>query len=392
MPVPVLPTRRLARTPSGIGRSYGFLSTYPPTPCGIATFTAALAGELAQHAGTTVGVVRIGDHDGGSPDTRVVGELENGSADSLRAATDALNDFDVAVVQHEYGIYGGRDGDEVLTVLRGLDVPSILIAHTVVSAPTPHQRAVLRAAADAASAIVVMTEAARHRLCDRFDVDASKVATIAHGASVRGERGITSPARPTILSWGLLGPGKGIEWVIDAMCELQDIRPRPRYVVAGRTHPKVLAAHGEEYRSMLTQRAWAHGVAPSVTFDPSYRDVASLTALVRSADVVVLPYDSTDQVTSGVLVDAVAAGRPVIATAFPHAIELLSGGAGLIVPHGDHLAIAYALRRVLTEPNLATNMARAARRLASDLAWPAVAVQYAALADDVLSHVKSRVS
>jgi glycosyltransferase involved in cell wall biosynthesis len=173
------------------------------------------------------------------------------------------------------------------------------------------------------------------------------------------------------------------------MAELKDIEPRPRYVVAGRTHPKVVAFEGEAYRDMLVERTWTRKVAGSVTFDATYRDVRSLTQLIQEAAVVVLPYDSRDQVTSGVLVDAVAAGRPVVATAFPHAVELLSSGAGIVVPHGDAAALATALRRVLTQPDLAAAMAAEAARLAPALGWPAVAGQYAGLADRLLTHQRA---
>ena len=195
-----------------------------------------------------------------------------------------------------------------------------------------------------ADQVVVMTEAARARLCDAFDVDASKVRTIAHGAATPHNR--VAPdrvGRPVILTWGLIGPGKGIERAIEAMRTLHDLPTRPRYLVAGRTHPKVLATHGESYRQARIEQAERHGISSSVDFDSDYRDVASLTALIQSSKVVVLPYDSRDQVTSGVLVDAIAAGRPVVATAFPHAVELLSSGAGLVVDHDDPDAMALAL-------------------------------------------------
>jgi glycosyltransferase involved in cell wall biosynthesis len=185
----------------------------------------------------------------------------------------------------------------------------------------------------------------------------------------------------------LLGEGKGIEWAIDAMAQLKDVRPRPRYLIAGRTHPKVAALEGERYRDMLIRRSWATGVAASVTFDDSYRDVPSLTRLIQRAAVVVLPYDSRDQVTSGVLVDAIAAGRPVVATAFPHAVELLSSGAGLVVPHENPAALAHALRRVLTEPDLSADMTEEAERLAPQLGWQAVARRYAHLAAQVVAPV-----
>ena len=147
------------------------------------------------------------------------------------------------------------------------------------------------------------------------------------------------------------------------MRTLHDLPMRPRYLVAGQTHPKVLASHGESYRRDRMEQAGRHGISSSVTFDADYRDVQSLTALIQSSKVVVLPYDSKDQVTSGVLVDAIAAGRPVVATAFPHAVELLSSGAGIVVDHDDPDAMALALRRILTRPELAANMAAEASRL-----------------------------
>lgn len=183
-----------------------------------------------------------------------------------------------------------------------------------------------------------------------------------------------------MLTWGLLRPGMGVERVIEAMGSLSRLPGRPRYVVAGQTHPKVLAAEGEAYRDALLEQARSSGVLDSVRFDSGYRNVATLTALVQSAAVVVVPYDSTDQVVSGVLVDAVACGRPVVATAFPHAVELLSNGAGIVVAHDDLDALVSALTRVLTEPRLAGSMAAEARRLASEMSWPVIAGAYQALA------------
>ncbi len=188
-----------------------------------------------------------------------------------------------------------------------------------------------------------------------------------------------------MLTWGLLGPGKGIEWAIDALDELHDLDPHPEYVIAGSTHPKVREHHGEAYREMLVDRAAASTSAAHVTFDDTYRDLASLTELIQSADVVVLPYDSRDQVTSGVLVDAVAAGRPVVSTAFPHAVELLASGAGIVVPQRDPVALGRAIRSVLTDPQLAASMAAEARRLAPGLSWPAVARRYCRLTDQVVA-------
>ena len=132
---------------------------------------------------------------------------------------------------------------------------------------------------------------------------------IPHGATLASpEYRPDRSGRPVLLTWGLLGPGKGIEWAIDAMMDLRDLAHRPRYVVAGRTHPKVLSSEGEAYREMLVARTWAKEVAPSVSFDAAYRDLPSLTRLVQDATVVVLPYDSQDQVLSLIHISACAVG------------------------------------------------------------------------------------
>jgi polysaccharide biosynthesis protein PslF len=360
-----------------VPESYGFLSTYPPTQCGLATFTDSLATHIGD--GTEVGIVRVVDRF--QPDRRddVVHQLVTGAAGSEAGAAQALNRFDVAVVQHEYGIYSGRDGEAVVGVLRGLRVPAIVVLHTVLADPSAHQRAVLEEVVAAADAAVVMTGTAQRRLLDGYAVDANKVALIPHGAptdwaALASTR--RSDGAATILTWGLLGPGKGIEWALEAVAWLGDLDPAPRYLIAGETHPRVLERQGTAYRDGLMARVDELGIGDRVSFDDRYLDQASLRQLVASAAAVVLPYDSKDQVTSGVLIEAVICRRPVVATAFPHAIELLMGGAGLVVPQGDALALAGALRRILTEPDLAASMVDAAERLAPDLTWRAVADRY----------------
>lgn len=364
-------------------RTYAMVSTYPPTQCGIATFAAALSGGLYEY-GDDVGIVRVGA-DGEAPAKIVVAELNNQDQLEMIDAMDALNRADVVIVQHEYGIYDGPDGESIVEVLENINRPTIVVAHTVLEHPTPHQRSVLEAVVRAADAVVVMTEAGRVRLCTGFDVDARKISVIPHGAAVSDAvRLEDSKERPKLLTWGLLGPGKGIEWAIDALAMVDDIRPRPQYIVAGKTHPKVKEYEGDVYRDMLMQRAKDRRV--DVVFDDKYRTVAALSQLISESTMVILPYDSPDQVTSGVLVDAIAAGRPVIATAFPHAVELLSSGAGIVVPRRDPEALADAIRTALTTPGMVRAMASEARRLAPELAWPAIAARYAALGEELLDN------
>ncbi|GAC1587310.1 MAG: glycosyltransferase [Acidimicrobiales bacterium] len=371
--------------------TYGLLSTYPPTACGLATFTASLVDALQGMAGRDgeCRVVQVVEHAGRRP-AGVVAELVAGSGSSRRAAARALNDTDVVIVQHEYGIFGGHDGDEVVALLDHLTVPVIVVLHTVLVEPTAHQRTVLQDVVAAADVVVTMTQTARHRLAAGYAVDMARVRVIPHGAHVAtafGGRGTSPPdvARPTILTWGLLGPGKGIEWGIDALALLRDIEPRPRYRIVGKTHPKVLEIQGEAYRRSLQARAEDLGVSADVEFDATYLDVPALQDIVRDATLVLLPYDSPDQITSGVLIEAVAAGKPVVSTRFPHAVELLADGVGLLVDHRDPADIASAIGKVLTDASLRASMISAAEGLAPELAWTAVARGYRAVAEHLVS-------
>lgn len=358
---------------------FGFVSTYPPTQCGLATFTSSLRDALTGPGADDGLVVRLVDAAAPRPGPEVVAQIVTDDHAGLHNAISHLNTCDVVIVAHEYGVYGGPDGDDILLLLDRLEVPSIVVLHTVLDAPTSHQREVLEAVVAKAGGVVAMTQCARARLAG-YDVDLNKVRVIPHGA-----RDMTPSMHSTMfrsgqftaLTWGLLRPGKGIEWAIEAMAMVSEQSRAPRYVIAGPTHPRVLTRDGEAYREGLHAQVRRLGLQSSVSFDSHYRDIASLAQLVRSADVVVLPYDSAEQVMSGVLIEAVAAGKPVIAAEFPHARELLADGAGILVPHRDPAAIAGALRTLMTR-DLGATMPPAGA--APPLSWPAVAEHYRALA------------
>lgn len=373
---------------------FSFLSTFPPTRCGIATFTESLAAALTGGGSDRARVVRLVDElDVARPvriDDRTNSAMEWGAGrGSAALAARALGGADVAIIQHEYGIYPGVDGDALIDVLSGLTVPSIVVLHTVLDAPTAHQREVLERVAALATRVVVMTETARELLAAGYDVDLENVTVIPHG--VPSWDGVEAPSHAdhrTMLTWGLIGPGKGIEWGIRALAELGDLVPPVRYEVLGETHPKVLAHAGEAYRDGLRALAVDLGVADRVTFDDRYLDRDALAERVAGADVVLLPYDSRTQVTSGVLAEAVAVGKPVVATGFPHARELLADGVGDVVAHESGEAIAIAVRRVLESPDAMGARRRTVRR--ADTPWAAVADRYRELAGTMATSIAVR--
>lgn len=362
----------------------GVVGTYPPTVCGVGTFTANVAAALAAPGtGWACEVVRVMAED---ESRRPGGERQQwvaGDRGSLESAAETLNGADIVLIQHEYGIFGGADGEEVLELSAKLCVPLVVVAHTVLAEPTVHQRYVIEKLMNQADVVVVASAVARELLLRTHPDVETRVVVIAHGAVSNFSGPVDKADYPQILTWGLIGPGKGIEHGIRALSML-DQTPGAHYVIAGRTHPKVLAWQGEQYREMLAGLAEELGVSDRVHFINSYQSWDQVRAEARACDVVLLPYDTKAQVCSGVLVEALAAAKPVVATKFPHAEELLSSGAGKLVDQGDVAAMAEELAEVLYDQNRAREMSEVAKEIGESLAWPRVGEMYRDVCAQVL--------
>ncbi|CAN5899904.1 glycosyltransferase [soil metagenome] len=362
--------------------SIGFVSTYPPTVCGLATFTASLIDGIARDRGSRSGLEVVSLTDGHLT-TRPQGVVSGhrvGDGPSLDAATRILNSYDAVSIQHEFGIFAGPDGDEVMRLVAGLTVPLAVTFHTVLEFPTAHQRHIVDGLAREADRIVVMSETASGRLIRCYGIDPGHIEVIPHGVdALLAAPSLVSGERPLVLTWGLIGPGKGLESAIEAFGWLTDLDPAPRYLIAGSTHPNVRAVSGESYREGLISLVNHLGLDDIVEFEDRYFDRPTLARMVRSADLVVLPYESVEQVTSGVLVEAIAAAKPVVATRFPHAVELLAGGAGVTVPHDEPGALGAAVRDLLTDRQKMTGMGRVARSLADGWYWPTIGRRFSTM-------------
>ncbi|HJQ77543.1 MAG TPA: glycosyltransferase [Acidimicrobiia bacterium] len=363
------------------------VSTFPPTVCGIASYSASLVAALTTEQGGPLGrpgVVRLIDGPARSTGPSVDFQHRTGDLASLRRAAAVLNTYETVSIQHEFGIYGGRDGAEVLDLMSRLTVPAAATLHTVLSDPSSHQQAILEGICDLAERIIVMSETASNRLVDRYGIDPSQISVIAHGADPEfGGPSLVTGDRPLILTWGLIGPGKGLESAIEACADLADMKPLPRYRIVGATHPNVRRNSGEKYREGLMELTSSLGLGEMVEFDDRYLSRGDLARLVRRADLVLLPYESYEQVTSGVLVEAIAASKPVVATAFPHAVELLSGGAGAVVPFGEPHLLAAEVRRILSDSESRMMMGQRAHQLAAEWYWPTVAGHFATVMSDI---------
>jgi glycosyltransferase involved in cell wall biosynthesis len=297
----------------------------------------------------------------------------------VRRSIHELSSYDVAVAQLDCDRL--QAGSRVADVVRGLAVPTIVVLHSIPSRPTPDTYSLLVRVCDAASLVVVMSESAKWLLARTYPVDADKVIVIPWGASSTCSLPLAMvgarDGRHHILTWGDIAPGLGAEHVIDAVAMLAAKGNVVRYTIASTTYAHAGARDRSAYARQLRQRADSAGVGHLVRIATGTRDSVALRRLVASASLVVLPYDEDEHSVSPSLVESIAAGRPVIATGYLHAAELLRDGAGLLVPHRNSVAMAEAIRVATTDPCILDAMTRRARLLSPSLSWELSARRFA---------------
>lgn len=385
------------------------IGTYPPVACGIATFTADVEVSL-RAAGVTVSVVPILPEPllaVMAGDTVPLGQrtpqrwsgpciARNERVDyGLVAERINAAHHDVVIVEHEFGIFGGRDGEFLIDLVETLRVPVVVTLHTVLSPFSAHQGEVIRRICRCAAAVTVFTETARHMLIEQALADRAQIRVVPHGAptemyldhdrvAIRRKLGL-APDALVLSTFGLLSPGKGIEVALAAFAEVVAAEPRAMYVVAGRTHPEVARLEGERYRDGLVELADRLGLSDRTVFLGRFLSVHELAELLAVTDVFCTPYIGGAQIVSGALTFALAAGCPVVSTPYRYAVDVLADGAGLLVGFGDSHAFAEAVLCLLAPGPDRARARQAARTAALDMAWPAVGIRIAALLGDVVN-------
>ena len=357
------------------------VGTAPPTRCGLATYTLNVQQALVAN-GVDARILRLLNRFEPSRPAvdDVVGTWRDGEPDAAIHAAEVANGFDRVLVQHEYGIYPGDEGVSIIEFLGHLERPPVIVLHTVLAEPNAIQSRVLDALVSNSSSLVVHGTMARTRLLDTVEIDPARVAVIPHGATIRKRHSAAyDESRPMMLTWGLIGPGKGLEHGIAAVAQLREVGVDVHYLIAGSTHPNIRNTHGEQYRIGLQRQAEESGVADLIHFDNRYCSWREQQEWIDAAAFVLLPYDNPDQVTSGVLVEAMAAGKPVIATAFAHARELEPTGALCVVDHGASAQIAAAMFELMTDLERRGRMETAARIEGMRCDWGVIGHHYAEL-------------
>ena len=361
-----------------------------PRRCGIATFTydlsTAVQGNGNPVSRCSVDIVAMNDRqDHYKYGDEVKLQIHQHRREDYRSAAEVLNTakIDVVSLQHEYGLFGGDCGDYLLEFLDRLNKPLVTTPHSVLAEPTDKQREVLKAVCERSSAVVIMANRARLLLNEVYGIPTEKVKLIPHGVP-DVPFGDTEPfkerfglaGRPMILTFGLLGPGKGIETVLEALAEVAPDHPEVSYVILGVTHPNVKRDSGELYRISLELRAVELGIQKNVLFHNRYVSLDDLREYLQAADIYITPYRSKEQITSGTLVYALAAGKAIISTPYWHAQELLVNGRGRLVDFGSVPDFSAALRELLENPAKRDAMRKAAYDFGRSMVWEKVGEAY----------------
>jgi glycosyltransferase involved in cell wall biosynthesis len=364
-----------------------FVGDYVPRRCGIATFTADICEAIAEEFPKTKCIVgSVNDRaEGYDYPSRVRFEIAENEIASYRRAAEFLkiNNVEVLSVQHEFGIYGGPAGSYLLELMRGVRMPVVTTLHTVLQDPSPDQRMVMTEMDRLSKRFIVMADRGQNLLETVYGIAPGKIDLIPHGVIdmpfmdsnfYKDEFGVEG--KTVLLTFGLLSPNKGIEYVLEAMPAILERHPDVVYVVLGATHPNLLAAEGEKYRNKLESLVESLGIRDNVIFHNCFVPLDKLKEFIGAADIYLTPYLNVAQITSGTLAYAFGAGKAIISTPYWHAQELLAGEKGILVPFADAGAIATGVNNILSEPTRMTAMRKRAWKQGRDMTWPVVARRY----------------
>lgn len=376
-------------------QTVALVGSYVPRQCGIATFTKDLRDAVAAEIGQRqASVVAIDDNAAGYdyPD-EVRFQIPQHKQVEYVSAADLLNvnQIDCVLLQHEYGIFGGKDGSHVLEFARTLRMPIITTLHTVLAEPSPGQRTVLKELARLSDRVVVMSHLAQKMMHDVYGVPVEKAVYIPHGipdvrfadpSAYKEQFGVEG--RRVLLTFGLLSPGKGIEVAIRAMPKIVAQHPDVLYIILGATHPHVLKNEGNAYRNSLEALVDQLGLDNHVVFHNRFVTLDELLGYIGVADIYVSPYPNKQQITSGTLAYALGSGKAVVATPYWHAEEVLAEGRGRLFPFGDSEALAKNVNELLSNPAELAAVRKRAYAYGRPMIWKEVARSFLALAADVV--------
>jgi glycosyltransferase involved in cell wall biosynthesis len=361
-------------------RHIAVIGNFPPTKCGIATFTQDMVTSIQKTAPRTeVDVYAMISQDQAEcrPPLRTLIPENDRTSYRLAGIEIDRSGAEMVWLQHEFGIFGGEAGEWIIDMLRHIAAPLAVTLHTVLENPDEAQKRVMDWLVARASRLVVMSQEGQAILERVYRAEPERISIVPHGVPDRPfgrslimKKKFDLSGRHVLMTFGLLSPGKGIETVISALPEIVKEHPNAVYCIVGATHPKLLAREGEAYREQLQEQARLLGVENNIEWINRYLETDELLDLIEAVDVYLTPYAGAGQSTSGTLAYAMALGKAIVSTPYKHAAEILRDGIGLIVPFGDPAALTEAVNGLLAKPDARAAMQMRAYEVGRTAIWP----------------------
>jgi glycosyltransferase involved in cell wall biosynthesis len=373
-------------------KNIGFLSTYPPRECGLATFTEDLVNEIDKMTSIRAIVIAVVDKEQYENSQVKCNLDQHDRASYLRTALWANDNLDLLVIEHEYGIFGGECGEYIVDLAKKLKIPFIVTTHTVLLEPSAKQRTVMRDLGKLSTKVVTMAESSIPILIGTYGIESEKLEFIPHGVpnikvasreKLKMDRGLQS--KKIISSFGLLSPAKGLEYGIEAVAKVVPEYENLMYLILGKTHPCVKKSMGEKYRQSLVSLAQSLGVQDNIKFIDKYLTKEEVITYLHLSDMYLTPYLSKEQAVSGTLAYAMGCGRVIVSTPYRYAEEMLGDGRGMLAEFRDSESMASCIRKVLGNPAKQKEMERKTLAVGLTMKWATVADQYVELCTNIIN-------
>jgi len=359
-----------------------FLSTFPPRECGIATFTKDLIDAIDATGVVDTNVIAINNSRAREYSGKVIYEIDGSNKKDYVELAKKLNEsnIDLLVIEHEYGIYGGENGEYILDLLNDIEIPVITTLHTILRKPNLKQKLIIKTLGEKSAKIVTMAKTTAGLLKTEYGVSPDKIEVIHHGVPVK-----SVPSRQVlknkfgygnkqiISTFGLLSPGKGIEYAIEAISKISNLNSNILYLILGKTHPD---QKNEAYREKLEALVIKLHLEENVEFVNKYLTKAEIIEYLQMSDIYMTPYLSRDQAVSGTLAYAVGYGRAIISTPYLYAREMLSEDRGLLTEFEDSDSLSKCLNYILQNPDEKIRMEENTIKLGKTMYWNIVAKHY----------------
>jgi glycosyltransferase involved in cell wall biosynthesis len=379
-----------------IKRNVAFLGTSLPRECGLATFSQDMMNEIERISDFNAPrMIAVNNNKAYAYGNQVMGQIDQHIRTDYSKTAMELNhsNIDLLVIQHEFGIYGGESGEYVLDLAEKLQIPFLVIFHTVLSEPSLKQRYIMKRLADLSFKAITMVQNKVQDLHEVYGIDREKIEMFHHGVplvatesriELKERYGYTN--RQILSTFGFLSPGKGIEYAIEAMSGVVAKHPEALYIIWGKTHPVVKQEVGEVYRTMLTDLVSKLGLEHNVAFVDKLLTQEEVVQSLVLSDIYMTPYLGKDQAVSGTLAYGIGYGRVIISTPYRYAVEMLADGRGLLANFHDSVSLENHILNILDHPELKTEMEKRTLALGSTMMWNEVAKSYAALIRETMAN------